>query len=214
MAKVVVPGNTELVALVAEVVLVAAHADPVHEASHRPVVRDGLPGVSRVDHASVDAALDEQLLLGVSCVIVPVPGLYDQCVRPRPRELERDQDLPPIVDLVGVVLGAPERKRISTENLRRSSSEGALSGGGDRLVLLQAHSQVSVALVSSAAAVRGAPGAVAALPVRQLAVYILHGDQLQLEIAGRLGHLGPQRQQQTHYWEAIPNPGAIPHASD
>lgn len=52
------------------------------------------------------------------------------------------------------------------------------------LVLLQADFKVSVALVAGAAQVLGVPGAVAALPVRQLTVYILHGHQLQLEIAG------------------------------
>lgn len=107
----------------------------------------------------------------------------------RPGELEGDQNLASLVDFIRVTR-APKRKHISTENLRRSSSERAGAGGGDlHLVLLQADLEVSVALVSSAAQVLGAPGAVAALPVRQLAVYILHGDQLQLEIAGRLGHL-------------------------
>lgn len=103
----------------------------------------------------------------------------------RPRELERDQNPAGIVDFIRAVLRTLKIKGISTENLRRSSSKGAGAGGGDlHLVLLQAHRKVSVALVSGAAPVRGAPGAVAALPVRQLAVYILHGDQLQLEIAG------------------------------
>lgn len=108
----------------------------------------------------------------------------------RPRELEGDQYLAGLVDFVRVILGALKRKHISTENLRRSSPERAGAGGDHlHLVLLQADLEVSVALVSGAAQVRGAPGAVAALPVRQLAVHILHGDQLQLEIAGWLGHL-------------------------
>lgn len=103
----------------------------------------------------------------------------------RPRKLEADHNLATIVDFILVVLCAPKMKHISTENLRRSSSVRALAAGGDiRLVLLQAHFEVRVALVSCAAQVLGAPGAVAALAVRQLAVYILHGDQLQLEIAG------------------------------
>lgn len=103
----------------------------------------------------------------------------------RPGELEGDQDLASFVDFVRVVLRALKRKHISTENLRRSTSERAGAGGGDlHLVLLQAHFEVSVALVPSAAQVLGVPGAVAALAVRQLAVYILHRDQLQLEIAG------------------------------
>lgn len=103
----------------------------------------------------------------------------------RPGELERDQYLARFVDFIRVVLRALKRKHISTENLCRSFSERAGAGGDDlHLVLLQADFEVSVALVSRAAQVLGVPGAVAALSVRQLAVYILHGDQLQLEIAG------------------------------
>ena len=66
----------------------------------------------------------------------------------------------------------------------RSSSECAGAAGGDlHLVLLQADFEVSVALVSSAGQVLGAPGAVAALPVRKFTIQILHGDHLQLKIA-------------------------------
>lgn len=63
MAEVVVPRNAQLVALVAVVVLVAAHPNSIDEASHWAVVLDGLPGVAGVDHTGVDAALDQQLLL-------------------------------------------------------------------------------------------------------------------------------------------------------
>lgn len=99
----------------------------------------------------------------------------------RPGELEGDHDLARLVRSAGAV----QRKRISTENLRRSTAERAGAGGGHlRLVLLEAHFEVSVALLTSAAQVLGVPGAVAALAVRQLAVLVLHGDQLQLEIAG------------------------------
>lgn len=110
----------------------------------------------------------------------------------RPSKLEGDHNPASIVDFIRVIVGALKRKRISTDNLRRFSSERAgASGGHLHLIFLQAHFEVSVALVLSAAQVLGAPGTVAALPVRQLAVYILHGDQLQLEIAGWLGHLQP-----------------------
>lgn len=103
----------------------------------------------------------------------------------RPSKLEGDHNPASIVDFIRVIVGALKRKRISTDNLRRFSSERAgASGGHLHLIFLQAHFEVSVALVLSAAQVLGAPGTVAALPVRQLAVYILHGDQLQLEIAG------------------------------
>lgn len=114
----------------------------------------------------------------------------------RPGELEGDHYLARLVRSAGAALGAVKRKRISTENLRRSTAERAGAGGDHlRLVLLEAHFEVSVALVSSAAQILGVPGAVAALPVRQLAVLVLHGDQLQLEIAGWLGHLGEQHGQ-------------------
>lgn len=63
MAKVVVTRNTQLIALVAVVVLVTPHPNTIDEASHRPVVQDGLPVVTGVDHAGVNAAFDQQLLL-------------------------------------------------------------------------------------------------------------------------------------------------------
>lgn len=103
----------------------------------------------------------------------------------RPGELEGDQYLASLVDFIRIVLGALQRKGIPTENLGRSRAEDAGAGVGDlHLVLLQADLKVSVALVAGAAQVLGVPGAVAALPVRQLAVYIFHRDHLQLEIAG------------------------------
>lgn len=103
----------------------------------------------------------------------------------QPGKLEGDHNLAGLIDLIGVILGGLQRKHISTKNLRRSGSKRAGPGGGDLLlVLLQAHSQVSIALVQAAAQVLGTPGAIAALPVRQLAVHILHRDQLQLKIAG------------------------------
>lgn len=63
VAKVVVARDAHLVALVAVVVVVAAHPDAVDEASHGPVVLDGLPGVAGVEHTRVSAAFDQQLLL-------------------------------------------------------------------------------------------------------------------------------------------------------
>ncbi len=63
VAEVVVTRNTQLVALAAVVVLVTAHSDTIDEASHRPVVQDGLPGVAGVNHTGVNAAFNQQLLL-------------------------------------------------------------------------------------------------------------------------------------------------------
>lgn len=58
VAKVVVAGDAQFVALDAEVVLVTSNPEPVGDTSHGPVVQDGLPGVAGVDHAGVSAALD------------------------------------------------------------------------------------------------------------------------------------------------------------
>lgn len=185
VAKVVVTRRTLYVARAGVVVFVTLYPDTISDASHGPIVHDCLPGVTRVDHASAGAALNQQVLLSFSCLVVPVPGLYNQRVCPRPSKLEGDHNPASIVDFIRVIVGALKRKRISTDNLRRFSSERAgASGGHLHLIFLQAHFEVSVALVLSAAQVLGAPGTVAALPVRQFAVYILHGDQLQLEIAG------------------------------
>lgn len=63
VAEVVVAGNTQLIALIAVVVLIAPHADAIAEARHRAVVQDVLPVVAGVDHPSVNAAFDEQLVL-------------------------------------------------------------------------------------------------------------------------------------------------------
>ena len=58
VAEVIITRNTELVALVAVVVIVTSHPDTIDEASHGPVVQDGLPVVTGVDHTSVNAAFN------------------------------------------------------------------------------------------------------------------------------------------------------------
>lgn len=63
MAKVIIPGNTQLLALVAIIVFIASHSDAIAEASHGAVMQDGLPVVAGVDHASVSAAFNQQLIL-------------------------------------------------------------------------------------------------------------------------------------------------------
>lgn len=65
VSKVVIPRIAQFIALVPVVVLIAAHLDAVGEASHRPVVDEGLPRIARVDHAGADVALDQQQLLVV-----------------------------------------------------------------------------------------------------------------------------------------------------
>lgn len=63
VAEVVVARDAEFVALVAVVVVVAAHPDAVGEVGHGPVVLQELPGGVGVDHAGVSVPFDQQLLL-------------------------------------------------------------------------------------------------------------------------------------------------------
>lgn len=63
VAEVVVTRPALLVALAAVVVLVTLETDAVLEARHGPIMLDGLPVVARVDHACVDAPLNQQLLV-------------------------------------------------------------------------------------------------------------------------------------------------------
>ena len=102
----------------------------------------------------------------------------------RPGELEGDHDLSSVVEFIRV-FGALERKDISTEYGCRFRSVGALAFRVDlHLILLKASVDVNVALVSTTPPVLGVPCAIAAFPVRQLAIYILYVDQLELKIAG------------------------------
>lgn len=57
------------------------------------------------------------------------------------------------------------------------------SGGDCSLILLQTDFEIGVALIPCAPQVLGVLGAVTALPVRQLTIYILHRDELQLKVA-------------------------------
>lgn len=137
VAEVIVTWPALLVALAAVVVLVTLETDAVLEARHGPIVLDGLPVVARVDHACVDAPLNQQLLVIVAGGVVPVPGLHDEGVRPRPCVLKRDENLASIVDFVLVILRILKRKNISTKNVCRSNSVGARASGCDLgLVLL------------------------------------------------------------------------------
>lgn len=63
VAKVVVAGTANFVALAAIVVFVAAHADGVLQAGDRAFVLHRLLLLPRVDHPFVDAALDQQLVI-------------------------------------------------------------------------------------------------------------------------------------------------------
>lgn len=63
VAKVVVTRRTLYVARAGVVVFVTLYPDTISDASHGPIVHDCLPGVTRVDHASAGAALNQQVLL-------------------------------------------------------------------------------------------------------------------------------------------------------
>lgn len=63
MAKVVVAGPANFVALAAVVVFIAAYADGVLEAGDQAFVLHRLLLLSGVDHPLVDAALDQQLII-------------------------------------------------------------------------------------------------------------------------------------------------------
>lgn len=193
MAEVIVTWPAQLVALTAVVILVTLDPDAVLDVGCDTRVPDGLPLVSRVHHAGVDVPLDQILLTVLISGVVPVPGFQDECVRTRPGELKGDGDLSRIAYSVGV-LGISKREYISTENVSRSRTKGALAGCGDfGLVLLQTHFKVSITFVPHAALVLRVPCAVATFPVPQLAVYIFYSNQLQLKIARGLGHLRPYR---------------------
>ena len=63
MAKVVVTGTADFVALAAVVVFIAAYADGVLQAGDQALILHSLLLLSRVDHPFVDAALNQQLLI-------------------------------------------------------------------------------------------------------------------------------------------------------
>lgn len=70
---------------------------------------------------------------------------------------------------------ALERKRIPSEDRRRSHSEAAGSRSGNpRLVFLQTHFKKGIAPVPRAFALRRAPRAVTTQAVQQLPVHIVH----------------------------------------
>lgn len=192
MAKVVVSWSALFVALTPIVVLITSDPDAVLNVCNDAGMLDGLPVVSGIHHAGMNVLLDQILLAGVLSGVIPVPGFQDECVGSRPGEVKGDDDLSHIARFAGVVLCSLKRKCISTENVSRSRAKGARPSGGDfRLVLLQTHFKVCIALVPFAALVLRVPRAVATFPVPQLTVYIFYSNQLQLKIARGLGHLRP-----------------------
>lgn len=194
MAEVVVAGPALFVAFTPVVVLVTPDPDAVLDVGRDARVPDGLPLVAGIHHAGMYVAFDQIIFPGVLCGVIPVPGFQDECVGSRPGEVKGNDDLSHIARFAGVLLCRLKRKYISTENVSRSRAKCARASGGDfRLVLLQTHFKVSIALVPNAALVLRVPRAVATFPVQQLTVYIFDSNQLQLEIARGMGHLRPYR---------------------
>lgn len=194
MAEIVISWATLFVALTPIVILITSDPNAVLNVGRDARVPDGLPVVARIYHACVNVPFDQIFFTVVLSGVIQVPGFKDECVGSRPGEVKRDDDLSHVARFAGVVFCGLKRKYISTKNVSRSRAEGALPSGGDfRLVLLQTHFKVSIALVPHAALVLRVPRAVATFPVPQLTVYIFYSNQLQLKIARGLGHLRPYR---------------------
>lgn len=84
----------------------------------------------------------------------------------------------------------PERKRIPSEDRRRSHSEAAgPRSGNPGLVFLQTNFEKRVALAPCALSIRGAPCTIATHAVGQLSVRVVHRQDLQLELSRSLRHL-------------------------
>lgn len=190
MPKELVSGPAELVAAEAVVVLVAADPDLVLELSDRAVVSQLLPVWTWVDHPRMRGFL-YQLPIRTTGFIVEVPGLHYQRVGPRPGKVE-GQNYPGFV----IPDRTPERKRIPSEDRRRSHSEAAgPRSGNPGLVFLQTNFEKRVALAPCALSIRGAPCAIATHAVGQLSVRVVHRQDLQLELSRSVRHLHKKAEQ-------------------
>lgn len=103
----------------------------------------------------------------------------------RPGETERQHDAVAFVAATGL-----EVEVVAPDDRRGPRAEAAGPPGRNApLVLLEAHFEVRVTLVAGALAVPWVPGAAAAVPVLQLPIHVLHGQDLQLELTGGPAHL-------------------------
>lgn len=103
----------------------------------------------------------------------------------RPGETERQNDTVTFIAAAGL-----EVEGVAPDDRSGPRAEAAGPLGRDAgLVLLEAHFEVRVTLVAGALAVPRAPGTATAVPVLQLPVHVLHGQDLQLELAGGPAHL-------------------------
>lgn len=143
----------------------------------------------------------------MNSVIAGIPRLHEQSVGPRPGETERQHDAVAFVAATGL-----EVEVVAPDDRRGPRAEAAGPPGRNApLVLLEAHFEVRVTLVAGALAVPWVPGAAAAVPVLQLPIHVLHGQDLQLELTGGPAHLGSQGAEQGEQEaQGAPGPAARP----
>lgn len=107
-------------------------------------------------------------------VVTGIPRLHKQSVGPRPGETERQNDAVAFIAATGL-----EIEGVAPDDRSGPGAEAARPPGRDAgLVLLEAHFEVCVTLVAGALAVPRISGATAAVPVLQLPIHILHGQDL------------------------------------
>lgn len=208
MSKEVISWPAELVASKAIVVLITDHTNLILKVSYPCILLQRLPLAARVDHTRVRSLFNNVVKL-VS-VIAEIPCLHQQSVGPRPGEAERQHDA---VALVAAAATALEVEGVAPEDGRGARAEAAGAPGRDAgLVLLEAHFEVRVALVAGALALRRAPrAAAAAVAVLQLPVGVVHGQDLQLELARGPTHLGSQSPEKSEQEaQGAPGPAARP----
>lgn len=205
VAEEVVSGPAELVAAEAIVVVVTGHTDLVLKVGHPRVLLQRLPLAAGVDHARVGSLLNNAVRL--NSVVTGIPCLHKQRVGPRPGETERQHDAVAVVAAAGF-----EVEGVAPDDRRGPRAEAAGAPGRDAgLVLLEAHFEVRVTLVAGALAVPRVAGTSATVPVLQLPVHVLHGQDLQLELTRGAAHLGSQGTEQGEQEaQGAPGPAARP----
>lgn len=111
-----------------------------------------------------------QLPIGTAGFVAEVQGFHYQSVGPRPGKTE-GQNYPGFV----IPVSALERKRIPSQDRRKSHSEAAGARSRDpRLVFLQANFKKGVAIAPGAFSIRRVPCAITTRPAVQLPIGVMH----------------------------------------
>lgn len=111
-----------------------------------------------------------QLPIRTTGFVAEVQGFHNQSVGPRPGKTE-GQNYPGFV----IPVCALERKRIPSQDRRRSHSEAAGARSGDpRLVFLQANFKKCIAVAPGAFSIRRVPCAITTRAAVQLSIGIMH----------------------------------------